>query len=358
MFDSLFDSLRGVKISSLFLGLWLLTDANATSSSVKGLRFDQIKEGNTSQEPSEITEDSMLNDLLQEHYFKASSIEETSIQLKKEDETRDISYVASSDNLDGETAKKIKHADDANTSQIQNNLNPHHKNPVECCLREDEMPTDMEMPDSSFTQKLCVKLARDALEIANTHTSHRTRESTTCLCVVLSNKEGNTQKLIFHSGERLPASIKGKAGKLSYSLNSYKGHSEAQLMNFLLDDTIPKQYTHILGIGCSRLHCKECDSLLKLGLRKNYHEFTAAMQQESIASQVPTFEKIKDYKRIILKVPDRAQEEYRAVEKEEAIRKSARPSNNKYALTEVLISWIEKMTGWNLSSQKRFTNQK
>ncbi len=48
----------------------------------------------------------MLNDLLQERYFKASSIEETSIQLKKEDETSDISNVASSDNLDGETTKK------------------------------------------------------------------------------------------------------------------------------------------------------------------------------------------------------------------------------------------------------------
>ncbi len=203
-----------------------------------------------------------------------------------------------------------------------------------------------------------MKLARDALEIANTHTSHRTRESTTCLCVVLINTKGNTEKLMFHSGKRLPASIKGKAGKLSYSLNSYKGHSEAQLMNFLFDDTIPEQYTHILGIGCSRLHCKECDSLLKLGLGKNYNEFTAAMQQESRASQVPTFEKTKDYKRIILKVPDRAQEEYRAVEKEEAIRKSARPSNNKYALTEAVIEWIKEMTGQDFSSQKRFIDQK
>jgi len=352
------DSLRGVKISFLFLGLCLLIDANATSISVKGLRFDQIKEGNTPQEPSEITEDSMLNDLLQEHYFKVSSIEEISIQLKKEDETSDISNVASNDKLDGETAKKIQHADAANTSQIQNNLNPHHKNPAECCLREDEMPTGTDMPGSSFTQKLCVKLARDALKIANTHTSHRTRESTTCLCVVLSNKEGNTQKLMFHSGERLPASIKGEAGKLSYSLNSYKGHSEAQLMNFLLDDAILKQDTHILSIGCSRLHCKECDSLLRLGLGKDYHKFTAAMQQESISPQVPTFENTTDYKSVVLKVPDRVQEKYRAVEKEEAIRKSARPSNNKYALTEVLINWIEKMTGWNLSSQKRFDNQK
>ena len=68
--------------------------------------LDSIKEEDTSQEPSGITENSMLNDLLQERYFKASSIEETSIQLKKEDETSDISNVASSDNLDGETTKK------------------------------------------------------------------------------------------------------------------------------------------------------------------------------------------------------------------------------------------------------------
>lgn len=286
-------------------------------------------------------------------------MERTSIQLKKkESETSSISNAESSDSLDEETAKKIKQASEANTSKIQANLNPHHKNLAKCYLRKDEMPTDTDIPDSSFTQKLCVKLARDALKIANTHTSHRTRESTTCLCVVLSNKEGNTQKLMFHSGERLPPSIKIVAGKLSYSLNSYKGHAEAQFINFLLDDTSLKQYEHILGMGCSKLHCKECDSLLKLGLGKDYHKFTAAMKQESTKPQNPTFENTEDYKCVIIKVPDRAQEKHIALEKEGVIRKSARPSKNKYDLTKTLIDWIKKITGWDLSSQKRFDDQK
>ncbi|MHA7877380.1 MAG: hypothetical protein ACX93T_00425 [Bacteroidota bacterium] len=352
---TMFGASRKIRISFTLLGFSLITDANATSISVEGLKFDQIKEIAPQLPIQKPTEGSMLNDLLQEHNFKASSIERTSIQLKKEArETSGISNATSSDNLDEETAQKIKKASKANTSKIQANLHPHHKSLAECYLRKDEMPTDTDMPGSSFTQKLCVKLARDALKIANTHTSHRTREATTCLCVVLSNKEGNAQKLMFHSGERLPPSIRSVAGQLRYSFNSYKGHSEAQFIHFLLDDTSLKQYTYILGMGCSRLHCKECDSLLKLGLGKDYHKFTAAMRQESIDPQNPTFENTEDYKCVIIKVPDRAQEKHMALEEERAIRKSARPSKNKYDLTKALINWTKEMTGWDLSSQKRF----
>lgn len=93
------------------------------------------------------------------------------------------------------------------------------------------MPTEQQM-QGPFTQKLCVKLARDAFKIANTHTSHRTRESTTCLCIVLRDREENTRKFMFHNGERVAPSIKNEEGKLGYSSIRYKGHAEAQFVNF------------------------------------------------------------------------------------------------------------------------------
>ncbi len=124
-------------------------------------------------------------------------------------------------------------------------------------------------------------------------------------------------------------------------------------MNFLLSDTTS---AHILGIGCSRLHCKECDSLLKLGLGKDYYKFTATMKLEAPSPQVPIFGNTDNYKHVILKVSGKAQENYVALEKEKSIRKSARPSNNKYDLTETVINWIKKMTGLDLSFRRRFNS--
>jgi hypothetical protein len=93
-------------------------------------------------------------------------------------------------------------------------------------------------------------------------------------------------------------------------------------------------------------------------LGKDYHKFTAAMLQKSISLEVPTFENTADYKCVILKIPDRAHEEHMALEKEEAIKKSARPCKNTYTLTKTVINWIKEMTGLDLSSRKRFIDQK
>jgi len=38
------------------------------------------------------------------------------------------------------------------------------------------------------------------------------------------------------------------------------------------------RYTHILGMRCSRQHCKACNCLFKLYLGADDHEFTAAMR--------------------------------------------------------------------------------
>ena len=55
-------------------------------------------------------------------------------------------------------------------------------------------------PPGVMAKALRVKLSRDALRIANAHHNSRTREATTCLCVVLRDEEKRVKKLVFHNG--------------------------------------------------------------------------------------------------------------------------------------------------------------
>lgn len=143
-------------------------------------------------------------------------------------------------------------------------------------LRESEINVD-----EYFTKKLCEKLARDACHMANAHTSAITRSATTCLCVVLRDTDGRAKKFVFHNGkEKMNTTMAQKAEALKYAIRTgYQAHAEAAFIQFLLqrEQQNSERYTHILGMGCSRKHCKECDCLLKLFLGKQYPRFTAAM---------------------------------------------------------------------------------
>ena len=145
-------------------------------------------------------------------------------------------------------------------------------------LRKNEINED----NNSFTKHLCGKLAADAFRIANAHKHARTRESTTCLCVVLRDKDERAKKFVFHNGpDKMQKSMYNEALNLGYAARTgYQAHAEGEFMQFLLHrmQQNSERYTHILGMGCSRLHCKECDCLLKLFLGANYYEFTAAMR--------------------------------------------------------------------------------
>ena len=64
-------------------------------------------------------------------------------------------------------------------------------------LRDNEVNTD----ENKFTKHLCKKLAKDALQIAHAHPNAITRSATTCLCVVLRDKDGYAKKFVFHNGK-------------------------------------------------------------------------------------------------------------------------------------------------------------
>ena len=140
-----------------------------------------------------------------------------------------------------------------------------------------------------MTSNLCAKLAKDALDISTAHTSVREREATTCLCVVLADKHRRAKKFVFHNKDgSLQRTMREKAEELGYDIiNAEQAHAEGEFMQFLLkrEQNDPGRYTHILGMGCSRLHCAECDPLLNQLLGKGYSEFTAAM----MCSKTPLF---------------------------------------------------------------------
>ena len=161
-------------------------------------------------------------------------------------------------------------------------------------LQEKEVKVSNE---ESMTRKLlCTKLAKDALDISIMHHSARTRDATTCLCVVLVDKHRRAKKFVFHNKDgSLQRTMREKAEELGYDIiNAEQAHAAGEFMQFLLGrkQESPGRYTHILGMGCSRPHCAECDSLLKLFLGQEYNKFTAAMCVASaVVPSLPTVEK-------------------------------------------------------------------
>jgi hypothetical protein len=201
---------------------------------------------------------------------------------------------------------------------------------VEIAGREDQ---------ASWHRNLSSKLAKDAFRIANAHKHARTRDPTTCLCVVLRDKERYAKKFVFHNGpEAMHKSMNDKAVDLNYAARTgYQAHAEVEFIEFLLHryKQNKERYTHILGMGCSRQHCKECDCLLQLFLGKNCHEFIAAMQKEAVLepkTSTPTIEELSQEEGdgVKMTVPEESQV-FKVVHKEEAIQDKTYPN---YRLSE------------------------
>jgi hypothetical protein len=162
------------------------------------------------------------------------------------------------------------------------------------CLLE-RLEIDNTRQSNEITKELCDKLAQDAFLISNAHTDNRTREATTCICVVLRNESQFPYKFVFHNRNgNLPRSMRDEAARLKYCIKNIElGHAEVNMVDYLMYsarqhltervDSKPKnkKYTHILGMGCSRKHCQECNALLNLFLGCGYSVFTAAMEKLS-----------------------------------------------------------------------------
>jgi hypothetical protein len=157
----------------------------------------------------------------------------------------------------------------------------------------ERLEIDLTRQSSEMTRELCNKLAKDAFRISNAHANIMKRELTTCICVVLRNESQLPYKFVFHnSNGSLPPSMRNEAAHLKYEIKSIEpGHAEVNMVDYLTYsarqylsegvDSKPKNamYTHILGMGCSRKHCQECNALLNLFLGCGFSIFTAAMEK-------------------------------------------------------------------------------
>lgn len=271
-----------------------------------GLSIDQITHPNhsaTNQELANTTAEH-IDQFLASHTFPEARVDtDLAIEfLKEDDSTQETDEHLSDTDMDNESRKEAQQAM-ARMARLPSTQYARHTrtttHTTSTFFLSKNETTQEEQSTTLQQTTLCEHLSQDAFRIANACNNSWTRSSTTCLCVVLRNRQHYARKFVFHNRNNqasLPTSMRKKAAELRYEVgDSDAGHAEVQLIRFLLQRTQQSphgnRYTHILGMGCNRLHCKECDCLFKLFLGKNYHEnFTAAMKKNSGDEAMPIIE--------------------------------------------------------------------
>lgn len=124
------------------------------------------------------------------------------------------------------------------------------------------------------------QLANDAQALLGSLPDDRSRSSTTYLCVALRDRNSYIKRFVFHNGAHLMLpKVREKAYMLGYDvIQVEQSHAEGQFVQFLLrrHQVRPGWYTHIMGLGCSRRLCVECNHLLKMFLGDHYHPLVAS----------------------------------------------------------------------------------
>ena len=300
---------------------------------VRGLNISQITDPqNDSRKHATSSDNDRIDKMLEGYKFLTSSIN-PKVEIKFPENDHDNTQVRDSsltdtdaESIDAESASKVLgQIKQSFPTRFALNSSPNQVGSKNYYLQKDEISDHK--AQGSFTRDLCSKLAKDASRIANAHKHARTRDSTTCLCVVLRDKKENAKKFVFHNGpEAMHKSMNDKAVDLNYATRTgYQAHAEMEFIEFLLhrQKQNEERYTHILGMGCSRQHCKECDCLLQLFLGSNYHEFTVAMQKEESPESgvgMPTIEELSQDEGdgVKMTVPEESQV-FKVVYKEEAV---------------------------------------
>jgi hypothetical protein len=320
---------------------------------VRGLNISQVDAPNNNPPRQQHTEDADNNHtdtMLEGYEFLGSSIDPKVEIVLPGDDSKQSSESELTD-TDLESIDDI----DADLTKIGGvtrfkfalNSTPDDTDPKWNYLKKEDIVA--EESQESFNENLCSRLAKDAFRIANAHKNARTRESTTCLCVVLKDEKQYAKKFVFHNGpEAMHKSMHEKAVALNYATRTgYQAHAEVEFIEFLLhrNKQNPERYTHILGMGCSRQHCKECDCLLKLYLGAHYHNFTAAMQKEASESEVviPIIEELNQDEGdgIRIKIPEESRV-FQVVYKEDAIQDKRYPN---YRLSKDMQREIQDKVG-------------
>jgi hypothetical protein len=294
-------TLKALRYSGQHIGRCLLLfvvlahESRGVELQLRGLNIEQLLVPNAPNSAATVPVDAKyLDDMLRLGTFSAAVIDEQVTVILTEHLT-EFSDTDESIEEEGKIQKGVGASFLKFTSKFSGDRSKIRLKPSE--INQNQTP-------GQITEDLCRKLAKDAFRIANAHHNARTREATTCLCVVLRDEEQYAKRLVFHnSTDEMQPSLRAKANELMYGIrNAYLAHAEAQFIDFLLyrarqrdkerdtDQKKKAQYTHILGMGCSRKHCQECDALCKLFLGHEYLSFTAATEKLNDGQSMPCIE--------------------------------------------------------------------
>ena len=138
--------------------------------------------------------------------------------------------------------------------------------------------------ESTTATQIRENLSTDALNIVSSSLRESDIQRTTCLCAAFKKPDGTIKKFAFHSGSgEMPSFMYRAANEKGYDvIQSERSHAEGQMVQFLLDNAT--EYTHIVGMGCSRLYCAECNILLGLILGQDWAQIATAMYDPLYAS--------------------------------------------------------------------------
>jgi len=361
--------------SFLLLIVGLLYTADGMELEFHGLNIEQIRSFSEVGQPGEIDRDvtalpdaKYLDDILRGYTFPTTVITEKVLanvksQGEQKEQAKNLPDASINKiHLENEDIQEKIPWQSARSTEMESDSKPSTNNGNRLLKKEEiinQGQTVAEITTEQITKNLCHKLAKDAFRIANAHKNRITREATTCLCVVLRNACKHPKKFVFHNHKgELPKSMREEADRLCYSIeNIHRAHAEVQCINFLiahyekiiraseLPGATANKYTHILGMGCSRKHCQECDALLKLFLGKGYFIFTAATEQVQVnKSSMPTIEELTQEQEGDLKMQAPA-EVFKVVLEREAVRENNTKKSDKYHLSEYMRRVIKLKSG-------------
>jgi hypothetical protein len=220
--------------------------------------------------------------------------------------------------------------------------------------------------------KLRLQLSSDAFDIVGSEPNDQTKKSTTCLCVALRDEHKYVKKFVFHNEAHVMSpAMRKKAYELGYDVTqAEQSHAELQFTQFLIrrEQVRPGLYTHIMGMGCSRRYCAECDHLLKGIVSDEYLGVASSVDHEKSnsagprpgfisATSNPIHSDEADSSDAVKFTQTIAQEiEYEVVKGKKAVDDA---SYDNYYLPENLQEEIRRRTGLNLDfSNERFNKKK
>lgn len=147
----------------------------------------------------------------------------------------------------------------------------------------------------------------------------------------------------------MPKSYSEQAKYLGYDEGSAgRAHVEGQFLDFLYKRNQDQaRYTHIVGMGCSRPHCAECDCILKLMLGKKYQTITAAAIEKAKSREVTGVDAPLDENNPHVTLTKREKVEYDLVNKNEAVSDT---SYQNYAIPDALKKKIAQQAGIRVTS--------